>query len=365
MKKKINLFLFVLLSLFVFNLEVYATSVSFTYRNWDTGDGTIYKIVDGSVTSFTADRIWLDGDKNTPAYCVDYGVSAGQGDATASKFSDYLKNGISDAKSEELVKELNEILYFGFGSTGRTTEKYFMATQKLVWEKIQASGFYASTYYLDNAHLFDDYSDSDLNFSTIGFYSEGSTLDISAEVKAIQDSITEFYKQPSICSNTLQVSAGEEKTFTDTNGVLSNYTVTCSDGLQCTKDGNNIKVKVLSYGSDQSVSFSKEGAGDGLTLYTISSSVQRVIAGGKVLPVSCNAQVAAANEVVISKQDATTGKELPGAELVLKDSSGSVVDKWTSKSTPHRVSNLAPGKYTLTETIAPKGYIKTSETVIV
>ena len=69
------------------------------------------------------------------------------------------------------------------------------------------------------------------------------------------------------------------------------------------------------------------------------------------------------NTVSISKVDATTGKELPGATLVLKDSSGNEVDKWVSTNTPHIVKNLKPGKYTLTETIAPEGYKLSTETV--
>ena len=69
-------------------------------------------------------------------------------------------------------------------------------------------------------------------------------------------------------------------------------------------------------------------------------------------------------DVYISKQDATTGEELPGATLVLKNSKGKVVDKWVSGTTPHKVKvKLAAGKYTLTETIAPEGYILSTETV--
>ena len=67
--------------------------------------------------------------------------------------------------------------------------------------------------------------------------------------------------------------------------------------------------------------------------------------------------------VEISKVDATTSKELPGATLVLKDSKGKQVDKWVSTNTPHKIKNLAPGKYTLTETIAPEGYKLSTETV--
>lgn len=67
-------------------------------------------------------------------------------------------------------------------------------------------------------------------------------------------------------------------------------------------------------------------------------------------------------KVKISKQDATTSKELPGAKLKLVDSQGNVVDEWTSTQTPHEVV-LTPGDYSLTETIAPDGYVRNEETV--
>ena len=60
----------------------------------------------------------------------------------------------------------------------------------------------------------------------------------------------------------------------------------------------------------------------------------------------------------ISKQDITTGKELPGAKLELLDKElGEAVDEWTSGNTPHYVKGLTPGRwYTLKETTAPQGY---------
>ena len=67
-------------------------------------------------------------------------------------------------------------------------------------------------------------------------------------------------------------------------------------------------------------------------------------------------------KVKISKTDVTGSKEVPGATLVVKDASGSVVDKWVSTIEAHYVT-VDPGVYTLTETIAPKGY-KLSTTTI-
>ena len=68
-------------------------------------------------------------------------------------------------------------------------------------------------------------------------------------------------------------------------------------------------------------------------------------------------------KVKISKQDITTKKELPGATLVVKDSSGKEVAKWVSTNEPHYIEGLKPGEYTLTETIAPEGYVLSTETI--
>ncbi len=60
----------------------------------------------------------------------------------------------------------------------------------------------------------------------------------------------------------------------------------------------------------------------------------------------------------ISKKDATTGEELPGATLTVKEKeSGDVIETWVSTDTPHVIRGLHQGKtYVLTETIAPLGY---------
>lgn len=60
----------------------------------------------------------------------------------------------------------------------------------------------------------------------------------------------------------------------------------------------------------------------------------------------------------ISKQDITSKKELPGAEIVITDIYGNEIEKWTSTEVPHEIKGLADGEYILTEITAPKGYKK-------
>lgn len=60
--------------------------------------------------------------------------------------------------------------------------------------------------------------------------------------------------------------------------------------------------------------------------------------------------------VQISKVDIATGKELSGAELVIKDKDGNTVAQWVSEDKPHYIEKLPSGDYTLTEITAPNGY---------
>ena len=61
--------------------------------------------------------------------------------------------------------------------------------------------------------------------------------------------------------------------------------------------------------------------------------------------------------VDVTKTDLTNGEELEGAELVVTDKDGNIIDKWTSTKEPHHITGLEEGKkYTLTETTAPYGY---------
>ena len=59
-------------------------------------------------------------------------------------------------------------------------------------------------------------------------------------------------------------------------------------------------------------------------------------------------------KIEVSKHDAETEQPVVGAELTVTDSSGAVVDSWTTTEEPHLIEALAPGSYTLSETKAPK-----------
>ena len=68
-------------------------------------------------------------------------------------------------------------------------------------------------------------------------------------------------------------------------------------------------------------------------------------------------------KVRISKQDITTGEELPGATLQIIDEDGNAATEWVSTDEAHFIEGklIAGKEYTLRETIAPDGYEIASE----
>lgn len=67
--------------------------------------------------------------------------------------------------------------------------------------------------------------------------------------------------------------------------------------------------------------------------------------------------------VVINKVDATTGNNIAGATLVVKDANGNVIETFTSTVNGYEINGLTNGTYTVTETQAPAGYKLNSEPV--
>lgn len=62
-------------------------------------------------------------------------------------------------------------------------------------------------------------------------------------------------------------------------------------------------------------------------------------------------------KVEISKTDITTGEELPGATLQIKNEANKVIEEWVSTDKPHTFEKLPVGNYILSEKLPAAGYI--------
>ena len=67
--------------------------------------------------------------------------------------------------------------------------------------------------------------------------------------------------------------------------------------------------------------------------------------------------------VSIVKVDQETNAPLAGAELVVKDIKGTVIDRFVSTTEAHTITDIPNGTYTVEEVTAPAGYIKSNEVI--
>ena len=98
--------------------------------------------------------------------------------------------------------------------------------------------------------------------------------------------------------------------------------------------------------SDEKVEFTVTGSSDDVTVKFYNTPAEETV-------------------INILKIDSESGNALAGAVLVLKDSTGKEVAKWTSDLSSHVITGLAYGTYTLSEESAPAGYKKSDEVMTI
>lgn len=246
-----------------------------------------------------------------------------------------------------------------------------------------------AVYYLVDS---DDYIFANFDLSK-GTYRGKSNYYVQEMAKLVEAANNYIYAKPSIkvnTNNTFMLS-NDKKYYESssmnvtTTGIVGNYTVTLDNapsGTIVTDKNGNVKnvfdvtesfiVKVpvssiKSLSNEFKVSVSSIGGINKAYLYEPENSkYQNTIALYLDNTTVDNTNAVKFNlntEVQISKVDATTNEELAGAQLTVKDSNGKVVDTWTSTNEVHIIKGLNPGKYTLTEEIAPEGYVLSKETI--
>ena len=222
-------------------------------------------------------------------FCIDFGVNikSGQTDTPIS-LSSYFQNVLSESATNELLKKLTLYRKYGYGSSGRTTDKYYLATQKLIWEAINDTGFYNSDFYASR-------SGKKINIDDFDWTINGEVvIDLSAEISAIETSIknhnSTYYKTPSFCSsqNKIEIEVGQTAEYTDNNNVLSQYQVTCSAGIVCQKNENKLTVTAKDKAGNHQITFLKPAQGKESYVYRVDGQQGIiVIEEGKYDPVSC------------------------------------------------------------------------------
>ena len=140
---------------------------------------------------------------------------------------------VNSPYSDEINQKIQLIGYYGYEYPGHNTLRYRMATQSLVWETVggqiiewwtEASGW-------------------------------GDNINIDYEKGEIMKLVNAHYELPSFNGETKQTVIGQEVTFTDSKGILSNFEVVNSNVARI--EGNNLIVKPTTVG-DVNVSLKRK-----------------------------------------------------------------------------------------------------------
>jgi len=260
------------------------------------------------------------------------------------------------------------------GSADKTDTDFF-ATQAALWIYLYDSGKMQDTQYKYIADI-----KSKINSSTYG--NTAVAKDIKQILSDAKNYGSYYLKKVDITTNSV--------TFTLKNGYYVSNTIKVNKLekhylASVTNAPKNTKITESDYGFV--ISIPESSVAEGTTNFSIkvqsymwntykytpaSANYQEMLVTyADVLEDSINASITKEKKVVekelttvyVTKKDADTNKALAGATLVVKDLKGTVIDKWVSTTTAHKVEGLEEGTYVLSELYAPSGYTKTSETI--
>ena len=251
-----------------------------------------------------------------------------------------------DELSEQTRQNIWEINYYGYSYSGHQTEKYYVATQVMIWQAV--TGTWYQPYYTDGTTVYD----------------------ISNEVAVINNLRTQPQGRPSFNNQTIKMGLNTPVTLTDTKGTLSNYSITNSNGIRASVDGNNLTVAITSENYDKSITFSRNFNARDVNVIYGSAGYQRVIYLASRRDPSPNFKLnfdLMYADIEVEKQDSQTGTKTQGdatfngATFAIKDTSGNVLETITTNGSKAKSKKYPVGTtLNVCEVTSPEGYLTNS-----
>lgn len=255
-------------------------------------DQTVYKLYDNlasgekNIGSARGNILELEIDGQTyVAYCIDFGINNVTGtDAQTYELYEYFSSAIGDIEAKELIKKITMYARFGYGFNGKNSQNHYLATQQLIWEAVNATGFYQS-------EVYEERSGKKYNIANFGWsIDKTNKIDLSQEINAIKTDVRNYYITPSFCNenNKLEIEVAKTVTYTDKNGVLSSYKTICDNDLECSQEGNNLVVTAKNNAGKKKIEFIKEISGTENVLYRVGNRQSIISSTGLVETVTCD-----------------------------------------------------------------------------
>lgn len=251
-----------------------------------------------------------------------------------------------DELSEQTRQNIWEINYYGYSYSGHQTEKYYVATQVMIWQAV--TGTWYQPYYTDGTTVYD----------------------ISNEVAVINNLRAQPQGRPSFNNQTIKMGLNTPVTLTDTKGTLANYSITNSNGIRASVNGNNLTVAITSENYDKSITFSRNFTARDVNVIYGSGGYQRVIYLASRRDPSPNFKLnfdLMYADIEVEKQDSQTGTKTQGdatfngATFAIKDTSGNVLETITTNGSKAKSKKYPVGTtLNVCEVTSPEGYLANS-----
>lgn len=218
-----------------------------TYQKIDGVYFYIQNKTTGAVDTNHVTKFYMNGKIS---YCIEPMV-----DITEKTFNSTSNWGVTGVSSE-VRQYIEKVGYFGYEYPGHGTDKYWLAAQKLIWEKVNPN--------------------VSVKFTT-GQNGSGNIVDLSKETNEILRLIEDYNKTASFAQTTVEGNIGDEIVLTDKNGALDSFTMSYNGKHQVTKEGNNLKIKLnQSTIGDDSIIFRKSSYDSQVSVIYYKNSSQKL-----------------------------------------------------------------------------------------
>ncbi len=320
-------FLFFIMFFVLFGSNVKGEMVTLVSDRFEDVYANYYDVNLGRERYLESGRYSFNG--NT-AYCLEIGkpISSMVYDSSSS-FDDINISG-------EDLDYIKIISYYGYDYPGHQTDKYYMATQELIWNRLISSSIKWTINLEPN-----------------------NCIDVEEEKKEILRLYNLHYVKPSFDDEEVEVIKGLEKIITDDNNILDMYESTDENVVI---DGNRLIVK-KEFDRKEIVLKKKNYNTKSFLLYTSGIS-QKMLSVGGINTLSSKIKInLLSGSVTISKLDKENNSDIPmgeatlfGAKYGLYNEEDKLVDTFIIGK-KNKIDNLAVGKYYVKEIEASKGYL--------
>lgn len=186
---------------------------------------------------------------------------------------------------KEMQDYLNKVIYYGYDYPGHQNERYYMATQALIWEHISN---YIIEFYTER-------------------YGYGEYIDVSAEKNEIMNLINNHDNLPSFVNKNYNYNPTNYLEFEDNN--LSDFEIVESNWQDIIIENNKLKIQNLqNFIGRIDIKLKKKEYRNDIPMYYYEDGTQSMISGGKLdnIDASLSIDIVGA-KIKINKLDKNSG----------------------------------------------------------